>query len=367
MKKKLSILQLGPYPPPRGGVQTNMLAIREELFRRGHECSIISITRSETTGNEQHVYHPRSPIQLLTLLGTLRYDILHLHIGGDIPLRVLLLILLCTIMARRTSVMTLHSGGYAIATIEKAAPWTFQGFVFRRLAGVIVVNNLMVSMFNKFGVRPETVRLIYPFVLDKPKKHVSIPQKFQVFLAKHENVLLTVGLLESHYDLLMQIDVLGRVLHTAPNTGLIIIGSGSMEAELVRVIASQPYAEHILLAGDTDREVVLHLIHKSDVLLRTTIFDGDAISIREALYLGTPIIATDTGMRPEGVHLIPKENHQALEQAIKLELATGKKGVISNEDGWGNIREVVKLYEELASPTLTKPTGFIETHTTKFC
>lgn len=353
MKKKLSILQLGPYPPPRGGVQTNMLAIKDELLRRGHECSIISITRSETIGNEQHVYHPRNPFELLKLLFALKYDILHLHIGGEIPLRVLFMILICSIVARGKSVMTLHSGGYAIETSEKASPWTFQGFVFRGLTRIIVVNNLMVSMFNKFGVLPGKVRLIYPFVLDKPKEHVSIPQKFQVFLNKHDKVLLTVGLLESHYDLLMQIDVLERVLCKAPNTGLVIIGSGSMEAELARAIASKSYSEHILLAGDTDREVVLHLIHKCDALLRTTIFDGDSISIREALYLGTAVIATDTGMRPDGVHLIPKEDHKALERAIELELTNGKKRDISSEDGWENIREVVRLYEELPLPIFT--------------
>ncbi|MEC4888804.1 MAG: glycosyltransferase family 4 protein [Nitrospira sp.] len=352
MKKKLHILLLGPYPPPRGGVQTNMLAIKKELLRSGHQCSIISITRSEIVGPEDHVYHPRSPLALLTLLFSMRYDVLHLHIGGEIPLRVLLLIAACSMVARGKSVMTLHSGGFAIANSDKATAWTLQGFVFRRLTRIIVVNNLMVRMFKKFGVRDEKIRLIYPFVLERPKQSVSTPQRFQTFLARHDKILLTVGLLEPHYDLAMQIDVLEHVIRKAPNTGLIIIGSGSMEAELASVIAAKTYAQHILLAGDTEHDVVLHLIHKCDVLLRTTIFDGDAISIREALYLGTSVIATDTGMRPLGVHLIPIHDHTALENAIAQELTnvTVKKRNISSEDGWGNIREVVRLYEDLHLP-----------------
>lgn len=330
-----------------------MLAIKEELLRCGYHCSIISITRSETIGTEDHVYHPRNPLELLKLLFSLRYDILHLHIGGGIPLRVLLLILACSIVARGKSVMTLHSGGYAIETSDKANAWTFQGFVFRKVTRIIVVNDLMTRMFSKFGVQAEKVRLIYPFVLEKPKELVFIPEQFRAFFARHEKILLTVGLLESHYDLVMQIDVLERVLCKAPKTGLLIIGSGSMKSELARIIQSKAYSEHILLAGDTERDVVLHLIHKADVLLRTTIFDGDAISIREALYLGTAVIATNTGMRPEGTRLIPIGDHQALERAIELELAEGKRGEISSEDGWGNIRAVVRLYEELPLPTLT--------------
>ncbi|MCV4567241.1 hypothetical protein OFB72_32285, partial [Escherichia coli] len=53
--------------------------------------------------------------------------------------------------------------------------------------------------------------------------------------------------------------------------------------------------------GDLPHVITLQMISSANVLLRTTRFDGDAISVREALFLGTPVIATDNGMRPEGV------------------------------------------------------------------
>ena len=37
-KAAMRVVQLGPYPPPHGGVQTNLVAIREYLRRRGHAC-----------------------------------------------------------------------------------------------------------------------------------------------------------------------------------------------------------------------------------------------------------------------------------------------------------------------------------------
>ena len=102
-----------------------------------------------------------------------------------------------------------------------------------------------------------------------------------------------------------------------------------------------------MLAGDTDREVVLHLIEKADVLLRTTKFDGDAISVREGLFLGTPVIATDNGMRPKGVNLIPIQDIAALEIAIEQELRREEAFLPMDEDGTKNIREVVRLYENI--------------------
>ena len=62
--------------------------------------------------------------------------------------------------------------------------------------------------------------------------------------------------------------------------------------------------------------VTLRATLESDVVLRTTLYDGDSVSVREALYIGTPVIATDNGMRPEGVHLIPPSDAGRLRDAV---------------------------------------------------
>lgn len=359
----MHVLQLGPYPPPRGGVQTNMLAIQDELLGNGHRSSIISITKSEVIGDEKNVYHPRSPLEFLKLILTLKYDILHLHIGGDVPLRVQLMILMCGLFAKGKAVMTFHSGGFTVSDEGKnASYWTFRGFAFRRFDKIIVVNRLMIEMFEKFGVKSDNIKLIFPFTLSKPKAGIEIPNKFQKFWKNHEKVLITVGLLETDYDLPQQIDVLEKVLQKYPKTGLVIIGSGSLHKSLQDLIAAKSYAEHILLAGDTDRDVVLHLIEMADLILRTTIFDGDAISVREALFLGTPVITTDNGMRPAGVHLIPVQNISALEEAIEQEFVRNKKLSPSNEDGSKNIRGVIELYENILFSS-EKGSNFVEKKT----
>ncbi len=342
-------MQLGPYPPPRGGVQTNMLAIRDELKRQNFDCSIISITRSKARKTEPNVFHPQNPLDFLRLLFRVKYDILHLHIGGELPFRVLMLIAICAVHARGKAVMTFHSGGYTIKKHHTAGFWTLRGFIFRRLSKIIVVNNLMIKMFVRFGVKHENIKLIPPFVLRRPNPETEIPAKFQKFWAEHEKVLLTVGLLEEHYDLEMQIEALENILHKFPKTGLVIVGSGELEDDLRELIHSKSYAENILLAGDTDHEIVLHLIENADVLLRTTIFDGDAISIREAIFLGTPVIATDNGMRPREVRLIPKHDQNALTAEVVKQFDCGKNIEKSNEDGWKFIRKVIKVYKNLMS------------------
>jgi glycosyltransferase involved in cell wall biosynthesis len=86
---------------------------------------------------------------------------------------------------------------------------------------------------------------------------------------------------------------------------------------------------------------VLHLIKKADILLRTTKFDGDAIAVREALFLETPVIATDNKMRPEEVYLIPVHDADALVEGIEILAKKSGRTKIEKPDDKSNITKVL--------------------------
>ena len=344
----MHVLQLGPYPPPEGGINRNILAIREELLNNGHQCSIIATSRSSKITPEPDVYHPRSPLELVKLLFTLNYDILHLHVGGAVTKRVLALIFACGFFSRGKNVFTLHSGGYPLSKEGKAAKKnSIRGFLFQRFRRLIGVNQLIAEVFERYGVEKNNIRIIYPFVHKLPDPNVQIPADLKIFADRHSPLLLTVGLLEPDYDLFMQIDAMESVLETLPNAGLMIVGSGSLDAKLREAIAAKPYSAHIFLTCDVEHKVTLHLINDCDMLLRTTLFDGDAISVREALFLDTPVIATDNGMRPESVRLIAFGDKAALVGAIKSVATLPHSEKRRQAEEPDNIIEVVRLYEAL--------------------
>jgi glycosyltransferase involved in cell wall biosynthesis len=343
----MHVLQLGPYPPPEGGINRNYLAIREELRRGGHKCSVIATAKSSVIVPEPDVYHPRNPFELLKLLFKLDYDILHLHIGGEIPFRVLALMAVCGVLAKGKNVLTLHSGGYAAENAKTAKYFSQAGFVFRLYRKIIGVNPLMLELFEKFGVKKDRFHLIYPFYHRKPDETVEIPDRLKDFANKRKPFLLTVCLLEDTYDLFMQVDAMEKILENLPDAGLMIIGSGSLEEKLKTAIAGKSYASRIFLTGDVPHPITLHLINKADILLRTTLFDGDAIAVREALFLETPVIATDNKMRPEGVHLIPMRDAESLVEKIEILAKRGKPTKTDKPDDLSNITEVLKVYNEI--------------------
>lgn len=345
----MRVVQLGPLPPPHGGVYTNLKAVHDLLINRGHEASVIAITSGSHTENVPNTYKPSSAFQLIKLLLTLNFDIVHFHIGGSFTLRLAALTLVCGLLPGKKSVVTFHSGGYALEAVKFARPFSLRGLAFRSLDFLIGVNSQMLEMFLAYGVSGKKMGLILPFALNRPNPNVTVPRNLMDFIHQQEPFLLSVGGLETEYSHSFIIDAMATILRMHPKAGLMIVGSGSLDAELRTQIASSGYSGKVLLVNDVAHDVVLHLIEKADVLLRLTQYDGDSISVREALYLKTPVIATDNSMRPEGVTLVPtspstEEVVERIAEIIDTEAITKDAETVN---GLKNIEAVLEVYEHL--------------------
>jgi len=343
----MKILQLGPYPPPHGGVQTNIAAIRSFLLEHGVPCAVINTTRHRKR-RENGIFYPRTACGLLWLLMRLNYDVIHLHFGGQLTWRLVCLAFVCSLLPRVRTVLTFHSGGYPESQAGKRLTRrSIAAFVLRRLDCLIGVNRELIDFYLRLGVPAERTRLIEPHAVAESRIADALSPELEAFIDSHQPTLCAVGLLEPEYELHLQIEVIQDVIEKHPRAGLLIIGSGSLETELRGFIRNKSYSDHVMLAGDVPHAQTLLAMERSSILLRTTLYDGDSISVREALHLGVPVIATDNGMRPEGVVLVPRRDKPALLNAVEKRLAAGAGFVRGDEAGSRNLQAVLDVYREL--------------------
>ena len=343
----MRILLLGPYPPPQGGIQTHLVALRNYLTQQSIPCDVINLTRHRRADGEG-LYYPRTPLHVLRLLFQHPYDVAHFHIGGHLTPRLLALLLAGSSIPGKKTLLTFHSGGYPLSPWgSKAHPLTPRALILRRLDGLIGVNQEIADFYRRCGIASGRIRVISPYAPVSAPAGKVLPPPLGKFFGAHEPVLLSVGLLESEYDLPQQIRVLEEVRKEFPRAGLVIIGSGSLDQFLTGLILENREKEHILLCGDVPHDTTLLVIQNCSALLRTTLYDGDALSVREALQLGTPVIATDNGMRPEGVHLIPPSNLDALRTAISDCLRGSGNTTKPIPTGNKNLEAVMAFYREL--------------------
>lgn len=344
----MKILLLGPYPPPHGGVQTNLVAIREYLRAREVPCLVINLTRHRQPERDG-LYFPRSARDLIGLLLRLDYDVIHLHFGGELHRRLLLLALLAGCLPGRRAVLTFHSGGYpSSAAGKQTGRWSLAGVALRSLDRLIGVNPELADFFERLGVPRRKIRVVCPFAGARFDSAQALPPALGAFMAVHQPRLVTVSGLEPEYDIPLQIHGMEKILSTHPDAGLVILGTGSREAEMRALIASKPYAQSILLAGDVPHSTTLCVLSKADLFLRTTLYDGDSISVREALSIGVPAVVSDNHMRPPGVRLFPIGDQGAMERLVLDTLCDpGPRPVPADAVSYKGLDEIYAIYKEL--------------------
>ncbi len=347
----MHVLLFGPVPPPHGGVQTHVMALAGFLRGTGVRVSIMNITRHRKAEQDGE-YYPTSIGGVLSRMAQLRPDVLHIHLGGNLTPRGLGLCAACGHWPRAISLMTFHSGGYPTSPAGRAAtPRSMAGLALRSLDHLIAVNPEIEDLFHRFGVPPARTSVLEPHSDTPTPTHEPLPPLLADFVAQHRPLFVAVGGLEPEYCVPLQIEAMTAMVRALPGAGLVVIGTGSQEQELRARVAVSPVRNHILLAGDVPHRLTLRAIAEADLFLRITAYDGDSLSVREALNLGVPVLASDNGMRPNGVLLVsPLAPDAVARRAIEVVTApVPARRVSPGSDGDRNLGRVLALYQRLRS------------------
>jgi glycogen synthase len=89
------------------------------------------------------------------------------------------------------------------------------------------------------------------------------------------------------------------------------------------------------------------MLQGCDAFVRPTTADGDSVSVREALALGVPCVASDVAPRPAGTVTFPSGDARALVEALSQALVAKPARAVSPDAG----PVMLSLYEP-ARPTL---------------
>ena len=143
-------------------------------------------------------------------------------------------------------------------------------------------------------------------LLEKNKsKKIIVNNAFKLVLHKEQDL----------YGLDLLIDVARSIKKDNKNYKIIFV-IASMEEKLnlydhyAQIIKDENLGEEITLIPYPISFVKLMMV--SDLVVRATNTDGDALTVREALFLNRPIIASDVTFRPEGTILFKNRDSQDL-------------------------------------------------------
>lgn len=291
----VDVLIVGPLPQPKGGVSIHIERLMRALERRGIRHAILDESRIAKPGVAN--FRSMSPWRYVALMSRAR--LIHVH-SGNVFVR-FAHTLLGRLLGKRV-VQTHHSfyGGWLNATLVRLSCRLSHRNIF--------VNSSLMRRFDATGD-------VLPAFIPPAPADETIPDDLAQWIGRQQaaerNVICLNGFRVERtngvdlygFDLL--IDALAHPLLKDKYAGLMIVSSLQWGRDYYEQLQARISALRL-----DDRLMMINrpvnfagVIRRADIFVRPTTTDGDAVSIREGLWYGKPVVASDAVARPEGTIL----------------------------------------------------------------
>jgi len=311
------IIQVGNYPPPYGGISMRIKRLTGLVNALGGKCVVFS--------PKQSAFHPDMVSFLdfgkIILRNTLpkRRKRLLFHVQHSeiqtFRMKWYLFLFLIKLVGGKV-VLGLGSLRYDLRKLP-----LFKKLLFKRVSKLvdhyIAVGPHIADKLIMEGCPKQKISIIPGFVppdeeeLFNPK---SISPDLEVFLKEHNPVISAnaSGIVfydgKDLYGLDMCVELSARLHNQYPNLGFVCAiapnGHGSKNDDWEYLEKIRRLVQRLQITPNfyfrICSEPFTPLLKRSDIFVRPTCTDGDANSVREALYLGKPTVASDAVARPEG-------------------------------------------------------------------
>ncbi len=350
---QMKVLLVGPYPPPFGGISATVHDLRQFLLTQTSvDVQVLNIGEGRTIPSEDYLA-ANGPIAFVrTLLRFVRRGyLIHLETNGHNQ-KSWLTAFVCVVVGLfngRKTIVAFGSGmlpGY-LKQCNVAHRLIARATV--KWAGCLIGrNDEMVTALKIVGGAPDKIMVVPGFVGFSGQAPQPLPQEITEFCRRHDPVLGAAVTASPEYGIPLALQALARIGQDYSKAGLILFGVGPEVAEALSDLA--PVREHVLLAGVLSPNVARGVMSVLNVFLRPTYFDGDSVSVREALALGIPVVASATGMRPASVVTFQVGDcddlcKKILEVVKRVSIEHGNE-IIRGEDQ-GSAKVLLGLYQRM--------------------
>lgn len=356
--KPLKIALIGPYPPPYGGISIHIRRLKEQLEKRECECIVYNL---EGQGElpEKNVIHIKNLKRWLPKYFFFAKEaVIHYHNYGW---QMSVIIGLMGLLGKKT-VISIH-GDDLNDSLEEGSWFRKQiiKFAIKHTSFIIADNEKIENLILSLGVKQQKVANIPGFIPPTVKEgdYQKVPQYVWDFIHRHEPVISANAFRIRFYNgvdlygLDMIVELIARLKNRYPKLGIVFclpsIGEEEYFDKLNQEIRERDLNEHILFATEP-LDPVYPIWQESDIFVRPTVTDGDALSVREALYLKTPVVTSDACPRPRGVILFKNRDIDSFTKRVEEVLNNytqfkREAEAIAADSGFNKILEI---YNKLA-------------------
>jgi glycosyltransferase involved in cell wall biosynthesis len=326
-----TVVVLSQFPPPFGGLSVHSERLCATLEARAWRVQRLSLP--PPPGPERRRFRRlrivRDQLRFLARLvrepGALVHDHISTYWVG--PPRGIE-----TVWAlARLAALRLRGGRWVItcgkgllpASLAACPPWLRRAYrwLYAGASYGIAKNERILEAFEALGLGGRATVIGTFLEPVRPARGRRLPDDVEGFLAAHPVCVVTAAFqFEPLYHLPEVVGALDFVRRNARGrgiegeVGLVVLASriarpeglAAFEAELART----GLGPHVLTLRDVDN--ALEVLERGAAFVRATDADGDANTVKEAMMVGVPVLATDLPGRPPGIELLARSELAAL-------------------------------------------------------
>lgn len=292
-----------------GGMKEHYIALVKGLINEG--CNVdalcdypeeimVDISRSGAKVYDFGFHGELSPIndikkiiELCTIIRSIKPDIIHCHgFKAGIIARLAGWLVGCP------SVYTVHN-----FVLHNRGRWSSQlikmweRFMAGKTSTIITVSQSLKNyMINEMGLNHGKIHVIYN---SRPSYKLGDRAKTRELykIEEKEIVIGTVARLIQSKGIDLFLNAIPQILELYPKTRVMIVGSGPDEGRLHEIADNLMIADRVIFTGQVHN--INDYYAALDIFILPTLSEGLGISVLEAMSLGLPVIASNTGGIPE--------------------------------------------------------------------
>ncbi len=302
-KRQWDLAIWGTYPPPWGGMGTHVFRLLECLQREGIRTRVYN--RASKGQNPPQVLCIRDN----QLSWFIRFALLApekcLYIFTSQP-TVRFLAFLLKVFRRKRYILRI--GEERILETLAKGPWFAKWMTrlsLRQAEHIVAVSPHLANVILQQGVCASKVHVIPGFIVptdpdtEPPASIIGFAQRHTPILAA--NGQLWINARGRMYGVDLLFSIIPRILEDYPCAGFLFsVYDGEMHEDRIRQLRSyvekSGFAECVYIRSE--EHVFWPMLKYTDIFLRPTRSEGDSSSIREAIWLGVPVVASNSMPRP---------------------------------------------------------------------
>jgi glycosyltransferase involved in cell wall biosynthesis len=351
-KTKKRVVIVGSFPPPYGGIGVHIRRA-SDLLSEFYDIRVVDLY-----GRRQPTDSPKiircgtvTPFNLVAACFWLRFikpDIAHFHVSATDRFAYVGSMLLQALPRRSKRIITIHSGRFVSAYAN--GNWLRRKvlrLLLQNFDHIIAVNHDQQALLHQIGCKPESVSVLPAFLPPSPAASSFVDELVREISKAGKRILVTSGYGQMHYGYHHIVEASKALGPDTKKIHFVLCLYNTYDEEyLGRVERELRQLVDTTICRDLTPDEFSYLLSKSDVYIRATDRDGDAVAIREAVYFGRKIIASDVVTRPPGCILFTIGDPIALAQAIRICLSDNQSGLVTSDNARA-AEQLLALYSSM--------------------